>query len=81
MQINRHSKTKNTIMLQEKAGEAAGKIWNALNDNGGELSVKDLKKVTKYRADKDLYMGLGWLLREDKIVTEEITGDVLVKLK
>ena len=68
-------------MLQEKAGEAAGKIWNALNDNGGELSVKDLKKVTKYRADKDLYMGLGWLLREDKLVVAGTEKEPVFSLK
>ena len=48
-------------MFQEKAGALAGKIWEALNANG-ELSGKDLKKAIKVRADKDLYLGLGWLL-------------------
>lgn len=67
-------------MLQEKAGETAGKIWNALNGTEG-LSIKELKKVTKVRADKDLYLGLGWLLREDKISTKEIEGDLFVSLK
>ena len=38
-------------MLQEKAGEIAGLIWNALNGTKG-LSAKDLKKVTKIRAEK-----------------------------
>ncbi len=68
-------------MLQEKAGEAAGKIWNALHENNGTLTVKELKKVTKYRSDKDLFLGLGWLLREDKLTTEEADGDVVVTLK
>lgn len=68
-------------MLQEKAGEAAGKIWNALHENKGTLTVKELKKVTKYRSDKDLFLGLGWLLREDKLTTEEADGDVVVTLK
>ena len=67
-------------MLQEKAGEAAGKIWNALHENNGTLTVKEWKKVTKYRSDKDLFLGLGWLLREDKLTTEEADGDVVVTL-
>ena len=67
-------------MFQEKAGELAGKIWEALNANG-ELSGKDLKKATKVRADKDLYLGLGWLLREDKIVVTEEDKDITVVLK
>lgn len=67
-------------MFQEKAGELAGKIWEALNA-GGELSGKDLKKAAKVRADKDLYLALGWLLREDKLNITEAEKDILVSLK
>lgn len=67
-------------MFQEKAGALAGKIWEALNANG-ELLGKDLKKAIKVRADKDLYLGLGWLLREDKIVVTEEGKDITVVLK
>ncbi len=65
-------------MLKEKAGETAGKIWNALNETEG-LTVKQIKKTAKL-LDKDLYMGLGWLLREDKISAQEIEGELFVKL-
>ncbi len=65
-------------MLKEKAGETAGKIWNALNETQG-LTVKQIKKATKL-IDKDLYLGIGWLLREDKISTSEIEGELFVKL-
>ena len=54
-------------MLKEKAGETAGKIWNVLNGTEG-LTAKQIKKATKL-VDKDLFLGLGWLLREDKIST------------
>ena len=57
----------------EKAGELAGAIWNALNENGA-MSAKDLKKASKAKSEKDLYLGLGWLLREDKVSVVE-TGD------
>lgn len=67
-------------MLQEKAGEIAGKIWQALNENG-QLSGKELKKVTKVKSEKDLYLGLGWLLREDKVQTAETEKDIIVSLK
>ena len=67
-------------MLQEKAGIIAGKIWETLNEKG-ELSQKDLKKALKVRADKDLYLVLGWLLREDKVVLNEQDGEFLIKLK
>lgn len=67
-------------MLHEKAGEIAGKIWQELNDNG-QLSGKDLKKATKVKTEKELFLGLGWLLREDKIACEEAEKDILVSLK
>lgn len=67
-------------MMEEKAGELAGKIWEALNQ-GGEMTSKDLKKAGKIRADKDLYLGLGWLLREGKINVTEAEKEVLVSLK
>lgn len=66
-------------MLQEKAGVLAGKIWEALNGTEG-LSQKQLKKATK-TVDKDLFLGLGWLLREDKVETCEVEGELFVKLK
>ena len=55
----------------EKAGELAGAIWNALNENGA-MNAKDLKKAAKAKSEKDLYLGLGWLLREDKL---NVSGD------
>lgn len=67
-------------MLQEIAGANAGKIWEALNEKG-QLSVKELKKVGKIKTDKELYLALGWLLREDKIQTEEAEKEVLISLK
>ncbi|MCI6251081.1 MAG: winged helix-turn-helix domain-containing protein [Bacteroidales bacterium] len=67
-------------MLQEIAGANAGKIWEALNEKG-QLSVKELKKVAKIKTDKELYLALGWLLREDKIQTEEAEKEVLISLK
>ena len=67
-------------MFEEKAGELAGKIWEALNE-GGELTGKQLKKNIKTRSDKGLYLALGWLLREGKLNVTEEEKDVLVSLK
>ncbi len=50
----------------ENAGEMAGSVWNALNEKGS-LSAKDLKKAAKVKTDKELYLALGWLLREGKL--------------
>ncbi len=65
-------------MLKEKAGELAGKIWNALDGTEG-MPVKQLKKTLK-STDKDLYLGFGWLLREGKISVEEVEGELFAKL-
>lgn len=67
-------------MLKEKAGVLAGQIWEALNGIEG-LTQKNLKKAAKIKADKDLFLGLGWLLREEKIETSEVNGELVVKLK
>ncbi|MBO4985346.1 MAG: winged helix-turn-helix domain-containing protein [Bacteroides sp.] len=66
-------------MLQEKAGEFAGKIWNVLNGTEG-MTTAQIKKAAEM-TDKELYLGLGWLLREDKVATEEVKGKVVVSLK
>ncbi|MEG1563271.1 MAG: winged helix-turn-helix domain-containing protein [Bacteroides sp.] len=65
-------------MLKEKAGLVAGQIWSALNGTNG-LTAKQLKKATKL-VDKDLFLGLGWLLREEKISAQEIKGELFVQL-
>ena len=63
-------------MLTEKAGVIAGQIWQALNENG-KMTQKELKKAVKLKADKDLFLGLGWLLREDKVETSESEGELI----
>lgn len=66
-------------MLKEKAGVIAGKIWEALNEHG-EMTQKELKKAIKIRADKELYLGVGWLLREDKLQISASQDDLLFQL-
>ena len=66
-------------MLQEKAGENAGKIWKALSEKEEGLTLKQLKKVTKL-TEKEMYLGLGWLLREDKLTEVEAKDELIVKL-
>lgn len=67
-------------MFQEKVGELAGSIWNALNTQG-TLNVKDLKKAAKAKNEKDLLLALGWLLREDKVEITEADKVINVTLK
>ncbi len=51
--------------METRIGDVAGTIWNHLNQHG-EMSVSKLKQGTKL-SDQLLYMGLGWLAREEKL--------------
>lgn len=64
----------------EKIGTTAGAVWTALSENGA-MNAKDLKKAAKVKTDKDLYLAMGWLLREDKLVVTEEGKDITVVLK
>ena len=66
--------------MVQKVGETAGKIWTALSENG-QMTTKELKKVTTAKAEKDILLALGWLLREDNVVVEEVEKDIVVTLK
>ena len=66
-------------MLQEKAGETAGKIWTVLNEKGA-MTLKQIKKAAKIN-EKDFYLGLGWLLREDKLTIDEESSQATFELK
>lgn len=44
------------------------------------MTTAQIKKAAEM-TDKELYLGLGWLLREDKVATEEVKGKVVVSLK
>ena len=66
-------------MLQEKAGETAAKIWTVLNEKGA-MTLKQIKKAAKIN-EKDFYLGLGWLLREDKLTIDEESSEATFELK
>ena len=55
------------------------KVGTILNENGA-LNNKDLKKAAKVKTDKELFLGLGWLLREDKVTVTEAEKDIVVAL-
>lgn len=61
-------------------GTNAGLIWNAL-DKLGKMDVKQLKKVTKIRTEKDVYAALGWLAKEDKLTFVYEDSTLLVSLR
>ncbi|MDR2496199.1 MAG: winged helix-turn-helix domain-containing protein [Tannerellaceae bacterium] len=65
--------------MVEQIGTNAGLVWKSLND-GGKQSVKELKKATKIKTEKDVYAALGWLAKEGKVAFEESATDVNVWL-
>jgi len=74
------NKHKNLNMMITNVGSLAGAVWTALNENG-EMAVKDLKKAAKIKNEKDLFLALGWLLREDKVEMAEEDKLITVTLK
>ena len=66
--------------MNEKVGTLAGAVWMALNENG-VMTAKDLKKAVKAKTDKDLFLAIGWLLREDKLNVEEDEKNINLSLK
>lgn len=67
-------------MTQEVIGTLAGNVWTALNEKG-TLETKELKKQAKLKNDKELFLALGWLLREDKVEIVEKEKVISVSLK
>ncbi|MGD1155385.1 MAG: winged helix-turn-helix domain-containing protein [Terriglobia bacterium] len=51
--------------MQNDIGETAGKVWQALSDEGPHTVVQ-LKKKLK-APNELLFFALGWLAREDKV--------------
>lgn len=65
--------------MNEKIGNDAGKIWNALSDSGKSVSVKELKKALKLN-DKEAYAAIGWLAREEKLLFDKKEDDLYLSL-
>ncbi|MFO7842080.1 MAG: winged helix-turn-helix domain-containing protein [Fidelibacterota bacterium] len=50
-------------------GSIAGKIWKTLNNNGA-MTANALTKELKENSNL-VMMGLGWLLREEKLIVSK----------
>ncbi len=62
--------------VEDYFGNKAGLIWKVLSENG-PLNSAAIKRRTKL-SDAELYGGLGWLARENKI---EIVGNLPMLFK
>jgi hypothetical protein len=61
--------------MMDQIGINAGLVWKALNKSG-RLSVKELKKETKIKTEKELFAAVGWLAKEGKIDSAEKDGEI-----
>lgn len=66
-------------MWEIKIGENAGAIWRELNAKG-EQNISALKRSTKLD-DKNIYLALGWLAKEDKIKFVQKQRQIMIGLK
>jgi hypothetical protein len=60
-------------------GETAGEIWELLKAEG-KLTLSAIARKTK-RPQSMVYMGIGWLAREDKLVFTKTKQGVILSLK
>lgn len=67
-------------MNMEDIGLNAGKIWNYLNNKNEFVSILELKFALKLN-NTELFLALGWLAREDKIIFLKEGTLLKVKLK
>ncbi len=65
--------------MMEEVCKAPGKVWEYLSRNG-ECSVSKIKKETKM-PDSLIYIGLGWLAKEEKAVLRRDGGTIRAALK
>lgn len=57
-------------------GTNAGIIWTTLSDCASPISITRLKTLTNLK-DKEFFMALGWLARENKLHFIEGSGNAI----
>jgi DeoR/GlpR family transcriptional regulator of sugar metabolism len=66
-------------ITREEIGNIAGEIWHLLKEKG-ELSISRVVSAVN-ASQSTVYMGLGWLAREDKLEFIQKSRGVVVRLK
>lgn len=66
-------------MIKSDVGMNAGSILTLLSDKG-RMSIREIGDYTHYK-DKAIFMALGWLLREDKVIFMDKNGLLCVEAK
>lgn len=65
--------------LSELTGKTAGDIWRLLQEKGPTTAIK--LKASLGISNTALFLALGWLEREDKVVLSESENTMKVALK
>ena len=65
--------------MEAEIGNAAGTIWRYL-DQHGETTLAGLRQGTKL-SEQLLFMGVGWLAREDKLSFEKEGRTMNIRMK
>ena len=65
--------------MVDEIGSTAGKIWDYLDKNG-EVTALKLKSALGV-TNTALYMGIGWLAREDKLIIIDYSKGYKISLK
>ena len=65
--------------MRDTIGDAAGKIWHFLNENG-DASVSKVTTETGL-GKNEVQRGIGWLLKEDKLNIETVGRAETLSLK
>jgi hypothetical protein len=55
--------------MHDKIGSTAGQVWNYLRERG-ESSISKIAKDLREK-DSVVFMGLGWLARENKVAIKQ----------
>lgn len=61
-------------------GTNAGLVWHALNESKGGLTVREIQKNSGVRTQNEIYMALGWLAKEGKVIFSSTDKDFKVTL-
>ncbi|PPD31100.1 MAG: hypothetical protein CTY19_14870 [Methylomonas sp.] len=65
--------------MRDTIGDAAGKIWHYLNENG-DASVSKVTAETGL-GKNEVQRGIGWLLKEDKLHIDTVGRAETLSLK
>ncbi len=68
------------MLTKEDIGFIAGKIWHYLHSKNDFVDILELKFNLEL-TNTELYLGIGWLAREDKLVFYIDGNKLKIKLK